>query len=57
MNYVPHLLLSLQLFELVPTLINLLVDYGGDVNAVANGHSPLALAILNGHDTVILGGS
>ena len=36
----------------MPVLISLLVKHGVDVNSIVNGYSPMALAIINGHDSV-----
>lgn len=36
----------------MPEVVEALLSYGAGVNQVAQGHSPLSLAILNGHDLV-----
>ena len=46
------LLSSLQLAEVVPSVAEVLLAHGAEVNKVAKGQSPLSLAIINGHDSV-----
>ena len=41
-----------QTTELVLACVQLLVEYGSSVNHISRGHSPLSLAIVNGHDEV-----
>lgn len=42
----------LQVEALLVAMVKLLISHGAKVNKVAKGHSPLSLAILNGHDKV-----
>ncbi len=49
------MIFSLQLTCTVLAIVDLLLRAGANVNVVANGHSPLSLAILNGYDTVSTG--
>ena len=43
---------SLQLSNKVLAIVDLLLESGANVDVVAQGHSPLSLAITNGHDKV-----
>ncbi len=45
-------LFSQQLSSTVLAMVDLLLGAGASVNVVAMGHSPLSLAIINGHDKV-----
>ena len=45
-------LLTVQLAEVVPSVAEVLLAHGAEVNKVAKGQSPLSLAIINGHDSV-----
>ena len=37
---------------MVPSVAEVLLAHGAEVNKVAKGQSPLSLAIINGHDSV-----